>query len=402
MKNVFLRSGRACTEFLLIGCLAFVTSLQAIAATAAVPPGWQAEWPRTDFSRRQVALDEIMSGGPPKDGIPAIDRPRFVTPGAAARWLNPREPVIVFHRNGDARAYPLQILMFHEIVNDIVGKLPVTVTFCPLCNASIVFDRKVGDALLDFGTTGKLRKSDLVMYDRQTESWWQQFTGTGIVGRHAGAVLRQLPSVIAPFAEFVSAYPQGQVLSRETGYTREYGRNPYRGYDDVDGTPFLFTDPLDPRLPPMERVLGVMRNGVTRIYPLTTLSSQPVINDVVAGEAVVVLSRQGMLSALSADQISESRQIPAAAAFDRKVQGRVLQFEQRDDRIQDRETGSVWNLFGHATAGKLKGTRLVAVDSGVHFAFAWLAFQPATEIYVAPQAKKAAGAAESDAAGKRR
>lgn len=367
-----------------------------LAALAGLPvqDGWSAgalpfagEWPRTDFSKRTVALDEIDSGGPPKDGIPAIDRPRFITPAEAGRWLDPREPVIVFEHGGDARAYPLQILVFHEIVNDTVGGQPVTVTFCPLCNASIVFDRHVGGAVLDFGTTGKLRKSDLVMYDRQSESWWQQFTGKGMVGRHAGATLVQLSSTIAPFSEFVIAYPKGQVLSRETGFTRPYGRNPYRGYDRFGDKPFLFNDPVDPRLPAMERVLGVILNGKIRVYPLTALSSQPVINDEVEGEPVVVFSRQGMLSALDAEQIRESRQIPAAAAYSRKVQKRVLNFEQHEGRIIDRDTGSEWDLFGRATAGPLKGTRLRAADSGVHFAFAWLAFNPATEIYAAPGAK---------------
>ncbi len=368
-------------------CLLLAASLYVLTTTVFAETRWRGEWPRTDFSKRTVALEEIESGGPPKDGIPAIDRPRFVTPAEAGGWLDPREPVIVFELNEEARAYPLQILMFHEIVNDTVGGLPVTVTFCPLCNASIVFDRRVGGAVLDFGTTGKLRKSDLVMYDRQSESWWQQFTGKGIVGRYAGTTLTQLPSIIAPFGEFVGAYPKGRVLSRETGFARSYGRNPYRGYDRFGDKPFLFNDPVDPRLPAMERVLGVMLNGKSRIYPLTALSSQPVINDEVGGEPVVVFSRQGMFSVLDAEDIRESRQIPAAAAYNRKVRERVLHFEQNQGRLADRETGSAWDLFGRATAGPLKGTRLTPMGSGVHFAFAWLAFNPATEIYAAPGAK---------------
>jgi hypothetical protein len=349
------------------------------------------EWPRTDFRKRTVAMDEIQSGGPPKDGIPAIDRPRFVAPNKAGRWLDPREPVIVFAHGGDARAYPLQILMFHEIVNDTVGGRPVTVTFCPLCNASIVFDRRMGDAVLDFGTTGKLRKSDLVMYDRQTESWWQQFTGKGIVGNYAGATLSQVSSTIVPFSEFVAAYPEGRVLSRETGFTRDYGRNPYRGYDRVGDSPFAFSDPTDPRLPAMARVLGVMLNSKIRVYPLAVLSAQPVINDEIGGESVVVISRKGMLSVLDAERISESRQIPAAAAYSRKVRKRVLSFEQREGRIFDRDSGSEWDLFGRATKGPMKGARLIPLDSGVHFAFAWLAFRPASEIYVAPPQKQSSG-----------
>ncbi len=124
------------------------------------------EWPKTNFEKTLVDLNEIMSGGPPKDGIPSIDSPKFVAPASAADWIDPREPVIVLVLNKDARAYPLQILTWHEIVNDTVGGVPVSVTFCPLCNASIVFDRRVGAQVLDFGTTGRLRKSDMVMYDR--------------------------------------------------------------------------------------------------------------------------------------------------------------------------------------------------------------------------------------------
>jgi hypothetical protein len=180
-----------------------------VCGAALADPRWQREWPRTDFGKRTVPLSEIESGGPPKDGIPAIDRPRFVAPAEAGRWLDPREPVIVFERGGEARAYPLQILMFHEIVNDVIGGVPVAVTFCPLCYASLVFDRRVDGVVLDFGTTGKLRKSDLVMYDRQTESWWQQFTGQGIVGRYAGTVLTQLPATIVAFDEFRRAFPRG-------------------------------------------------------------------------------------------------------------------------------------------------------------------------------------------------
>jgi len=346
---------------------------------------WHNEWPKTDFGKHAVPLSEIHSGGPPKDGIPPIDRPRFIGSEEAARWLHAREPVIVFERGGDARAYPLQILMFHEIVNDTVGGVPAAVTFCPLCNASIVFDRRFAGSVLDFGTTGKLRKSDLVMYDRQTESWWQQFTGTGIVGRYSGAVLKQLPSAIASFDDFRTAYPAGQVLSRETGFMRPYGRNPYRGYDQIGDIPFLFSDPVDPRLPAMERVLGIQRGGEVRIYPFNVLASERIVNDEIGGEPIVVFTAEGMLSALDAEIIRDSRRIPAAAAYGRQVDGHTLTFALRDGRIVDRETGSEWNLFGRAVAGKLKGRRLASVDSGVHFAFAWLAFRPQSDIYAAKE-----------------
>lgn len=366
---------------ILVYGLLLLAAVQVLWPKVVAEAPWRSEWPKTDFSKRTVALEEIESGGPPKDGIPAIDRPRFIGPQEASRWLDPREPVIVFEHRGEARAYPLQILMFHEIVNDTVGGLPVAVTFCPLCNASIVFDRRVGRAVLGFGTTGKLRKSDLVMYDRETESWWQQFTGMGIVGRYAGATLHQLPAAIVPFSEFRSAYSQGKVLSRETGFNRPYGKNPYRGYDRIGDIPFLFTDPVDPRLPAMERVVGVAQNGKVRVYPLTALAASPVVNDEVGGEPIAVFSQEGMLSALDAETIRNSRRIPAAAAYSRRVGERVLSFERRDGRIVDRDTGSEWDIFGRAVAGPLKGARLKPADSGVHFAFAWLAFNPASEIY---------------------
>jgi hypothetical protein len=168
------------------------------------------EWEQTDFSRRSVELDEIMSGGPCKDRIPSIDAPEFV-PVAEAGDLSATEPVIGLSINGDARAYPLRILTWHEIVNDVVGGVPVAVTYCPLCNAAIVFERTVDGTVLEFGTTGKLRKSDLVMYDRQTESWWQQFLGEAIVGEMTGKKLRFLPARLEAWERFTARHPDGRV-----------------------------------------------------------------------------------------------------------------------------------------------------------------------------------------------
>lgn len=163
---------------------------------------------------------------------------------------------MVVERKGDARAYPLRILIWHEIVNDVVGSELLAVTFCPLCNAAIAFRRRVGGRVLDFGTTGKLRYSDLVMYDRQTESWWQQMTGEAIVGRLTGTRLEPVPAQMASWRDFAQAHPRGRVLNQDTGYRRLYGRNPYVGYDDVRSSPFLYDGPRDGRLRPMERVDG--------------------------------------------------------------------------------------------------------------------------------------------------
>jgi len=344
---------------------------------------WQ--WPDTDFSQTTVNLDEIISGGPPKDGIPALDKPVFVSVSQAARWLHPREPVIVVEYHSKARAYPLQILIYHEIVNDTFEDLPLTVTFCPLCNASIVFDRRLEGRTLDFGTTGNLRKSDMVMYDRQTQSWWQQFIGKGIIGHYAGKTLAQIPSKIVAFDAFKTSYPNGNVLSNETGYSRPYGHNPYRGYDRIGDTPFLFSDPIDKRLPAMERVISIgFKDGITnkfRLYPFDALDSAGLIHDQLNDLPIVIFHKENLLSVLDATKIADSRSVYAAVAYDRRIQGRVLQFKIVAAQITDTQTKSVWDIFGRAISGPLKGKQLKSVDSGVHFAFAWLAFNPDSEIY---------------------
>ncbi|MFQ5660833.1 MAG: DUF3179 domain-containing protein [Gammaproteobacteria bacterium] len=339
------------------------------------------EWPNTDFSKASVDLREIESGGPPKDGIPAIDNPRFVGIGEADSWLDPREPVIVLDIQSQVRAYPLQIMIYHEIVNDVLAGVPVAITFCPLCNATIVFDRRVNGRVLDFGTTGKLRKSDLVMYDRQTESWWQQFTGTGIVGEYTGTALKQLPASIIAYEDLRKAYPDAQILSITTGYLRPYGRNPYRGYDHIGDIPFLMSDPVDKRLPPMERVIFVRQGSLQRLYPFAVFRKKPVINDKLGDLALVIFSKKGTLSALDASEIAESRLIPSATAWSRRVDNRILNFGFKQGGIIDTDTGSRWNLLGRAVEGPMAGRQLAKVDSGVHFAFAWLAFNPDSDIY---------------------
>jgi hypothetical protein len=368
---------------LVSGAVAIILSTGLIsrpAFTAGQAGDFGRHWPRTDFSRATVALEEIGHGGLPRDAIPAIDHPRFEAAGAAADWLYPREPIVALEIGGDARAYPIQILMWHEIVNDTVGGRPVAVTFCPLCNAALAFERRVDGRLLDFGTTGKLRHSDLVMYDRQTESWWQQFTGTGIVGHFAGRSLTRVPATIIAFEDFRKTHPDGRVLSRDTGHTRDYGRNPYRGYDRVGDRPFLLRGKPDPRLPAMQRVLGLSVAGLAVAYPLPGLVQRTPLNDDIGGTPVAVFAKGGTHSALDREQITASRVVPSAAAYDRRLEGRRLTFERDNEGIVDRETGSRWNLLGHAVDGPLLGRRLTPLDSGVYFAFAWLAFQPGSEI----------------------
>ena len=340
-----------------------------------------AEWPKTDFTNSSVDQSEIMSGGPPKDGIPAIDDPEFIDVAAASEWLQGKEPVISIAIDGTARAYPLQILMWHEIVNDEIGDKAVSVTFCPLCNASIVFDRDLDGVRYDFGTTGRLRRSDMVMYDRQTESWWQQFTGEAIIGELNGIKLKQIPSNIVSFDSYKKQFPKGEVLSRDTGFRRDYGRNPYAGYDDINSSPFLFRGEIDDRLKPMERVLSLQSDDKTLLFDLTSLKTNPVVNAEFAEKSVVVFAFDDMNSALDKSSISDSRLIPSAAIYDATVDGQKLTFETNNDVVTDKETGTEWNIFGFADKGKLAGTQLQQLDHGVHFAFAWLAFDPDAEIF---------------------
>ncbi len=225
---------------------------------AANPELWRHEWPRTDFSKHSVPLEEIRSGGPPKDGIPSIDAPSF-KPVAEVPDLAETEPVIGLVLGGEARAYPLRILMRHEIVNDVVAGIPVAVTFCPLCNAAMVFDRRVDGRILEFGTTGKLRKSDLVMYDRQTESWWQQFLGEAIVGTLTGKRLRILPARLESWGRFKARAPKGKVLvpSGPFASMAQYCCNPYTYYDSQAGPyPLFLRIEMPPGVPAMMRVVS--------------------------------------------------------------------------------------------------------------------------------------------------
>jgi hypothetical protein len=335
----------------------------------------------TNWQRHTVPYDELRSGGPPRDGIPSIDDPHFIGQESAAEWLTGNEPVIALELNGEARAYPLQILIWHEIVNDEVGGVPMAVTFCPLCNAAITFDRQLDGQVYEFGTSGLLRNSDLVMYDRTTESLWQQFTGEGIVGDMAGRKLTFLPSSIVSFDDFRQAHPEGVVLSRETGHSRRYGENPYAGYDRIGQSPFLFDGPEDDRLPAMERVVAVEINGLDVAYPFSLLAEQGAINDSRAGRDLVVLHEPGTSSALGAGVIAEGEDVGATGVFDANLDGQKLTFRRQDGALIDDQTGSTWNVLGQAIDGPLGGQRLEPIVHGSHFWFAWAAFKPDTIVY---------------------
>lgn len=290
--------------------IAAITIWIGLASGALADPSfWRHEFPLTDFERTSVqSWLEVRDGGPGRDGIPALENPTF-EPVRAAKGLAGREPVIALELEGAApRAYPLRYLTWHEIVNDTVDGLPVAVTFCPLCNSAPVFDRRVGGQVLTFGVTGKLRHSDMIMYDHETESWWQQALGQGIVGAFTGTQLVQLPSWTESWASFAARNPDGLVMA-EPDLNRGYGRNPYAGYDSR-AAPYSFYTGEDPPhgIAPLARVVRVGN----RAWPLTRLADEGEIR-----EAGVVLSWAGVqASALDTAQIASGRDVGAVRVQD--------------------------------------------------------------------------------------
>ncbi|MEM6610402.1 MAG: DUF3179 domain-containing protein [Pseudomonadota bacterium] len=269
-------------------------------ALSAQPAAWVAEFPNTDFSRTAVDFGEILDGGPPRDGIPALSDPSFI-PVADELRIPGLEPVVAVEFPGAiARAYPLRYLTWHEIVNDDVAGIPIAVTFCPLCNSAITFDRRVGDAVLTFGVSGRLRHSDMVMYDRETESWWQQAVGRGIVGHYMDTELSEIATWVESLEIFRDRNPDGLVMDAPQ-YRRDYGRNPYNNYDS-GGAFFLYSGELPPHdIEPLSRVVRVG----DRAWPLARLAA--------AGEVVeagvTITWTAGQASALDTARMSEGRDI---------------------------------------------------------------------------------------------
>jgi Protein of unknown function (DUF3179) len=292
-----------------------------------------------------------------------------------------REPVVSLEIAGDSRAYPAQILTRHEIVNDVVSGTPVAVTYCPLCNSAVVFERRASGRTLEFGVSGKLYHSALVMYDRQTESLWTHFEGLAVQGPLAGTRLEVLPSQLLSFDQWRAAYPRGRVLSRRTGFAVDYGANPYEYYDSREG-PYdqFFGVNGDSRLPRMARVVGVSTAGREVAYAYRDLSGPGgvgVIND----GPMAVFWKAGTASALDAPQIAQGRDVGATGVFSPLIGGRRLSFEVREGAVVDRESGSTWSLTGQAVDGPLEGEALDPVAHLDTFWFAWQAYHPDTEVY---------------------
>ena len=379
-----------------------------------------------------IPIDDILSGGPPPQGIPALGfrgltgvagasaDPVFVDQAAAATWLGDLEPVILVRLGGEARLYPLQVLTWHEIANDTLAGVPLAVTFCPLCNSALAFDRRVpvtdeqlaalrapGNTSVrvqetpadlaaayarqsgreaptqavdvTFGVSGLLYHSNLLMFDDATFTLWSQLTGEGGVGVLAGEALVRYPAQIVGFAAARAAEPEALVLSRATGFDRPYGRNPYVGYDEIGSPAFLFRGSADGRLVPKARVVTI--DGAPPVaYPFDHLAAARVVHDDVGGFPLVLLWDAGTATALGDAVIADAADVGAVGVFRPTADGRRLTFAATEEGFVDAETGSLWDVTGRARSGPLAGHVLEAVAHDNTLWFAWAAFRPETEV----------------------
>ena len=336
-----------------------------------------------EFAPPLVDPQEIISGGPPPDGIPPIEEPVFLPVIDALDRFDPAEAVVALEVDGDARAYPVQVMIWHEIVNDTVSGVPVSVTYCPLCNSAVTYVREIRGVETTFGTSGRLFSSALVMYDRATESLWTHFDGKAVVGLLAGEQLESVASPLMAWGDFAAAFPTGQVLDPDaTGFNRQYGRNPYVGYDNADTEPFLFTGITDPRATSKQRVVGVALDDVATAFSLDLVSGgeAKATNTSVGDTEIVIFWKSGQATALEADSVGEGRDVGSTAVFLPVIDGAELTFSAEGEGFVDEQTGSTWNIVGEAVDGPLTGTRLEQINHLDTFWFAWATYQPGTEL----------------------
>ena len=272
--------------------------------------------------------------------------------------------VIGLEINGDARAYPLFILVWHEIVNDRVGDVPVSVTYCPLCYTNQVFERIINGNEVEFGTSGKLYNSNLLMYDRWTESYWSQGLGMAVTGELTGMQLKTIPFDVITWGDWKKLHPDTVVLTTDTGHIRSYATDPYGDY---------YTDPRiifpvensDDRMHPKEIILGFHENGIYKAYKQNDVEVHKVINDNIGETSIMLVS-----------QFSQN-----SRAFDRTVNGEILEFEFVNEKIIDTKTNSEWNYDGLAISGSMEGSKLTRMSIEPGFWFEWIAFHPETEVW---------------------
>jgi len=372
---------------LIISLLLIITSLafSQMKNPRNIPFKWNTDTTLTNIDLSELSI--VM----PRGSFTVLNYPRFVNKEEGLKSFLSREPVLSIEINGQAKGYPLNMLSVHEIANDTLSGVPILSTFCPLCNAGIVYDRRLKykgkDFLLQFEVSGMLRKSDMVMADKQTETWWQQLEGKGIVGNLEGAELSVIPSLVISVEEFFKRYPNGQILSKATGIEgaeEYYGKNFYKNYDNPEGKPydrFFSPDQVDPRLPAMERIVDIRSAGEYKVYTFSDVEKSGVINDKFNGKNVVLFYQPGIISVLDEKEIKDSKDIGMVTVFNPLLNDEVLKFKKADGKFIDENTNSFWDITGRCIKGKLKGNELQIEPHGNHFAFAWLAFHPETKIY---------------------
>ncbi|MCK5839229.1 MAG: DUF3179 domain-containing protein, partial [Bacteroidales bacterium] len=298
------------------------------------------------------------------------------------------QPVIAVEINSLSYAFPINMLSYHEIVNDSIAGIPFSVVYCPLCNTAYVFDRRLNhnnkSYTLKFGTSGMLRMSNLIMWDEQTETWWQHIDGEGLVGELAGAKLKIMRAKIISLNNYIEFYPDGKVLmpAKDPNYETHYEINNYVHYDSIGiEKPFLFFKEVDKRLPAMEYVISVENEEVIKSYPLSTVQTEKVINNQIGPKNIVLFYNADMISNLDTKDISKGKQIGSGTVFDAVIDGEKLDFEVYNNNFTDTETNSTWNFAGECIDGEYKGKKLEPVVYGLDFAFAWLAFHPESIVY---------------------
>ena len=301
----------------------------------------------------------ILSGGPPKDGIPSIDNPKFESVKEADKWLKDDDLVLGLDYKGVVNAYPHRILNSHEIVNDFAGGERVLVTYCPLCRTGIAFKPIVNDQEVEFGTSGKLYNSELIMYDRLTDSYWPQTLGMAVVGASTGQILEKVPLDTVRWKDWKKVHPDTQVLSRNTGFIRDYNRNPYAGIQNSDSIGFGVTF-KDKRLRSKVIVYGAEFDGIAKAYSEDDVKKARLINDVVNGVPIVVLWDNGLNT---------------VKIYERTLDGETLTFELSDDKFID-NNGTEWTVVD-------MNKKLEIVDTFGHFWFSWTSFYPDTDLYSA-------------------
>ena len=339
----------------------------------------------TDFSNSIIDLEELLVGIPlsdPRDAIPPIDNPQFEAV-SESDWIQGQEPGVLIEIEEDARFYPLSVMTRHEIVNDEVGGIPVAVTYCPLCNTALVFDRRFEGETLRLGVSGLLRNSDLVMWDDVTQTLWQQVTGEAIVGKHAGKSLTPLASAIVRWADFRDTHPDGQALSSNQGFGLVYGSNPYEFYSSRSRPYNFYSGEIDDRFPALERVVGISVNGIDKAYPFSLINKVRVVHDNLAGQELVVFwGASDTADALDSGLIADAVGIGTGIVYNPFVDGKRLTFvASGDTEFVDNETGTTWSILGKATSGELAGEELELLPHRNEFWFAWQAFFPDAEVW---------------------